>query len=480
MPKLIAAYLLAAAAVVSTGSCYQDDATLASPARVQPVITVRLTDAPFPYDSLHSVNIYVVRIEANTVPDTSGGGAGQWVLITEPRKSFDLLALQQGTTAILGQGELPAGQYHAVRMTIDTTQSSITWNDAAQHPAPVNWHGWSTIYALVEYPVDVPTQGADIVLDFDVGRSLLFNYYGTNNEFDFTPKLRAISSAAAGAIAGVVRGSVNGTTQPISNAQVSVFRVFRTFCCQTPDSTTSYLEATGRSDPSGHYKVAFLPPGTYSVTIEEPFLPYLEPVTTPNAQVTAGDTTPLSVVLPNAASSGGAYLRISGPTSVGVGGSITLFAAVGDANGNPVSNPSVTWTTNDQSVTGVTGVGDTASITGKRPGSATITATSGGVSDSLIVQVVGSSAPVAAVTVVPGSVTAAIGDSLNFTAELRDSSGNRLFDRSVAWFTADSTKIELHAFGGSTYALVWARATGTAVLRATSEGKTDQATITVH
>src|SRR5437762_3350289 len=99
--------------------------------------------------------------------------------------------------ALLGAGEMPAGQYHAVRMTLDTSQSSITWNDTAQHPAPVNWHGLSTIYAFVEYPVNVPTQGADIVLDFDVGQSFLFNYYGTN-EFDFTPHLRAINSAAAG------------------------------------------------------------------------------------------------------------------------------------------------------------------------------------------------------------------------------------------------------------------------------------------
>src|SRR5690349_24562521 len=101
MSKHIASCLLAAA-VVSTGSCYQDDATVASPQSARPLITVRLTDAPFPYDSLHSVNIYVVRIEANTAPDTSAGG--QWTLITEPRKTFDLLALQQGATAILGQG----------------------------------------------------------------------------------------------------------------------------------------------------------------------------------------------------------------------------------------------------------------------------------------------------------------------------------------------------------------------------------------
>src|SRR5437588_9173512 len=109
-----------AAVALSWAGCYQDDASVTALQAVRPQITVRLTDAPFPYDSLHSVNIYVVRIEAEAdTADTSGGG--KWTVITEPRKTFDLLALQQEATAILGQGELPAGQYRAVRMTIDTS-----------------------------------------------------------------------------------------------------------------------------------------------------------------------------------------------------------------------------------------------------------------------------------------------------------------------------------------------------------------------
>jgi len=465
MSKHITRY--AVAAVLFAG-CYQDDASVTAALAVRPQITVRLTDAPFPYDSLHSVTIYVVRIEASTAQDTSGGG--QWVVITEPRKAFDLLALQQGTTALLGAGEMPAGQYHAVRMTLDTSQSSITWNDAAQHPAPVNWHGLSTIYAFVEYPVNVPTQGADIVLDFDVGQSFLFNYYGTN-EFDFTPHLRAINSAAAGAIAGVVTQGANGTTQPVSNAQVSVYGTY------PGRADITYLEATGRSGGDGRYKVAFLPPGSYVVRIEEPFLPNLDSVTTSGVEVTAGNTTPLSVLLPNAGSGGGAYVRISGPTSVGVGGTITLFAAVGDASGNPVQNPSVTWTSSPADTASVTGFGDSARVTGRMEGVATITATSAGLSDMHRVQITASSAPVATVTVVPADTNLTVGDSLAFRADLKDAAGNSLSNRSVSWYTADSTFIQVYAYG--TAALVFARAAGAAVLHATSEGKTGQATITV-
>jgi len=457
---------------LSLAGCYQDDATLASPAGMRPLITVRLTDAPFPYDSLHSVTIYVVRIEASTTQDTSGGGP--WIVITEPRKSFDLLALQQGTTALLGAGEMPAGQYHRVRMTIDTSLSSITWNDAAQHPAQVNWHGWSTIYAVVEYPVDVATQGADIVLDFDVGRSFLFNFNG-NHAFDFTPELRAINSAAAGAIAGTVTQGSVGTTSPVPNAQVSVLAPSP----GQPDSI-GYLEATGRSDSAGHYQVGFLPPGRYFVKIEQPFMPSLASVVISNVDVRAAATTTVSVSLAQAGA-GHAYLHISGPTQVGVGGTIFLYAAVGDSNGHPVYTQPVTWTSSDTTVAVVQAPGDTISarVTGRHAGVATIRAASGALTDSLTVNVVvlGS---VATVTIVPDSATVTIGDSgVYLQAVLRDSVGH-VVSGGASWFSSDTTVVFVYPCGSCSGDRAVGRSPGTATVFATSQGKTGQATITVH
>src|SRR5438105_5353470 len=214
--------LLAGVALISgVGACYKDDST-GTINHGKPVAKVLLTDAPFPFDSVASVTGYGVRIEASTATDTTGGG--DWVVITEPRKAFNLLTLQQGGTALVGQGELAAGQYHAIRMTIDTSQSSIMWNNGSK--APVNWQNWSgsneePLYAIVDYPVDVPSDGAEIVIDFDVGRSFLYNFRGTN-EFILAPQLRAINSAATGAIAGTVTSDYTGPTPPIGNANVTV------------------------------------------------------------------------------------------------------------------------------------------------------------------------------------------------------------------------------------------------------------------
>jgi len=110
-------------------------------------------------------------------------------------------------------------------------------------------------------------------------------------------------------------------------------------------------------------------------------------------------------------------------------------------------------------------------------GVAMITATSAGLSDMHRVQITASSAPVATITVVPADTNLTVGDSLAFRADLKDAAGNFLSNRSVSWYTADSTVIRVYAYG--TAALVLARAAGTAVLHATSEGKTGQATMRV-
>jgi uncharacterized protein YjdB len=466
------AMTLAAAAVAAATACYQNDAPTLPLG--QPRVSVLLTDAPFPYDSVASVNIHIVRIEANEHADTSDGGA--WVLIAEPDEVFDLLELRQGNTALLGRGELPAGQYRAVRMTIDTSRSSVVWSGGAK--APVNWQNFSgsplmPLYALVESPVDVPTEGAEIVIDFDVGRSFLYDFVGTK-EFTLIPQLRAVNQAATGVISGVVTSDYTGQTRPIENANVTVYS-------GDPSNPADWwIVATGRSDDQGRYRVAFLRAGTYQVRIEQPQYPFLSPVTRSGVTVTRGATTTVSASLPEAGASG-AYIQISGPTSVGVGGYISLQAAVGDTNGDPVFNPTVTWTSSDTTVAAVVGGNDTGTVTvhGRAVGVATISATSGGLTDTHHVEVI-RLGPVATVTVVPESATVMAGDSgILLSAVLRDADGNDL-NLGAAWATADTAVLRVVPCGSCSQARVWGHAAGVGTVTVTRDGKTGRATITVR
>src|SRR5213593_278206 len=101
------------------------------------------------------------------------------------------------------------------------------------------------LYAAVDYPVNVSSDGAEIVIDFDVGRSFQWALYG-RAEFTLFPWLRAISTAATGSIAGTVTSDYTGQVEPVANASVTV-------CAGDPcDSQgAATVVATGRSDAAG-------------------------------------------------------------------------------------------------------------------------------------------------------------------------------------------------------------------------------------
>ena len=99
-------------------------------------VLVKLTDAPFLKDSLTKVDIFVLRVEARTAStdsaeadsnlDNSGSGSGGWKTIASPNASYNLLTLQNGTSATLGTTPLAAGTYSGLRFIIDPSKSSVT------------------------------------------------------------------------------------------------------------------------------------------------------------------------------------------------------------------------------------------------------------------------------------------------------------------------------------------------------------------
>src|SRR5207245_2092981 len=85
-----------------------------------------------------------------------------------------------------------------------------------------------------------------------------------------------------------------------------------------------------------------------------------------------------------------------------------------------------------------------------------------------------STVPVASVTVSPAVASVALGQTVQLTATPRDSQGNGLAGRVVAWSTSDASVATVSGSG-----LVAAVAVGGATITATSEGKSAGAAITV-
>src|SRR5688572_14387030 len=135
-------------------ACYRDDASLTGAPPPPPAsqnTKVLLTDAPFPFDTVQSVNVYVISVSVSTESDTgSNPNNMNWVTVTAPHRQINLLDLQQGDTALLGSGQLPPGQYRAVRLILDGDSSSIRFKDGQL--AQVHWggSGQQEIHAFVE------------------------------------------------------------------------------------------------------------------------------------------------------------------------------------------------------------------------------------------------------------------------------------------------------------------------------------------
>ena len=158
-----------------------------------------------------------------------------------------------------------------------------------------------------------------------------------------------------------------------------------------------------------------------------------------------------------------------GTASLVVGDAVALVATPKDASGTVLTDRTVTWSS---SAPGVATVSSTGVVAGVAPGSATITATSEGVSATATVVV--SLVPVGSVAVLPSTASVTAGQTVALSATVRDTAGRVVTDRIVSWTSSDTHVAIVSATG-----VVTGVAAGTAVITASSEGKSGTSTITV-
>lgn len=145
-----------------------------------------------------------------------------------------------------------------------------------------------------------------------------------------------------------------------------------------------------------------------------------------------------------------------------------LTATVRDSSGNALPGRTVVWTS---SASAVAIVSATGLVSGVSPGTATITASSGGVSATAAITV---PVPVASVTVSPSTLTLNAGQGQQLTATPRDGAGSALSGRVVTWTSSESAIASVSNTG-----LVTAIAGGAATITATVEGVSGTSAVTV-
>jgi hypothetical protein len=250
--------LLAMAAGALTVSACDTPTSSGETARV----TVLLTDAPLKY--LESAVVEIGRIEILPV-------GGPPIVISADGGTYDLLKLQDGVTAELGFADMDPGRYHQLRMIVSrvtlTLADDYEFNDgSSSRDIAVPSGAESGIKIKLTAADGKNGPGVDIrpgetvlVVDFDVSQNFVMQGSADTSAgiegFLFTPLLRAAVKDVAGSIAGSVEAPSGVDTEGM---QV-------TATLEGAEEGTVSATATVKDD--GTFKLFFLPPGTYAVTV---------------------------------------------------------------------------------------------------------------------------------------------------------------------------------------------------------------------
>ena len=174
--------VLALAASVTYAAACGDSPTAAG----RGTLAVRLTDAPFPTDSVSSVDIFVVRVDGrvadadSAAAEQDSAGTNGWTTLASPNISVNLLAYQNGASLPLGMATLTEGSYHGFRLIIDPSKSSVTLKNGmvltgTSSPNIAFPSGSRTgIKIVLTTPVEVVASDTTTMLvDFDVANSFV-------------------------------------------------------------------------------------------------------------------------------------------------------------------------------------------------------------------------------------------------------------------------------------------------------------------
>lgn len=244
-------------------------------------LTVRLTDAPFPFSEVSRVDAFVVRVDARRSEPTDTEAEdetnrGGWTTIASPGVSINLLDLAGGVTTNLGAATLATGSYNGFRLVLDTERSTITLKDGST--PPIHWPsaGQSGIKIKLDAPIEVTEDGSVMTLDFDVGRSFVMRGNAVANGFNFRPVIRAVAQDITGSAIGSVRAnSTTGAGVPGATVEVLTAGSLLT------DNDPTHIVGSGATDANGDFRIAFLLPGTYVLRATPPaasgFKPALHP-----------------------------------------------------------------------------------------------------------------------------------------------------------------------------------------------------------
>jgi len=275
MMKSLRLFAALAVSTFALGACSDSSGTGTG------MLTVRLTDMPFPFSDVASVDVFVVRVDASKAEPTDVQAADEsntqgWTTVATPNALINLLDLSDGKTTNLGATTLATGTYNGFRLIIDPTKSSMTLKDGTHPDIKFPSAGQSGIKVILDNPINVTENGSVVTLDFDVGRSFVTRGNDARNGFIFKPVVRAVAQDITGSVSGSVHANT-ATGAAVPNATVEVL----TAGSLVTDTDPTHVVRTTSTDTNGNYRIAFLLPGTYVVRATPPTASGFKPALLP-------------------------------------------------------------------------------------------------------------------------------------------------------------------------------------------------------
>ena len=224
------------------------------PVTTEPVITaptsatlsrlqLLLTDAPTDEATALMVNFGELQLIGGTTDD-SEDEAGVKIL-SDDGGSFDILALQNGKTALLADLKIPDGTYSQLRIIIEDATITI---DGEDKPVTIPGGTKSGLKVNINPPLVVADgKASEIILDFNARRVTETG----NGRFQLAPTaIRATSES--GTLTGTI---VDLDGNPLENVQIAVSDL----------NNNAITEAA--TDEDGEFKIISLNEGQYSVEV---------------------------------------------------------------------------------------------------------------------------------------------------------------------------------------------------------------------
>ena len=217
-------------------SC-EKDSTSSSSSFETGILKIYLTDAPS-IAQFDSINIKFSEVSAHL--DSA------WITVQGNPITVNLLDLMNGNTIVFGSNDVPGGKYTQIRIMIDDAWGVI---DGAKKPLNVPSGAKTGLKLGPQFTV---MQGStyELVIDFDVSRSIVITGPPHNPGYKLKPHLRIMPLAISGSISGIV---TNHDSLPIA------------YAIQNSDTITSTIV----NPIGGFFKLAFVPAGLYTISIRD-------------------------------------------------------------------------------------------------------------------------------------------------------------------------------------------------------------------